>query len=68
MTEGMDGSFVQNFKQRKSKYSLTLRQKEVLQLLAEGRSMKEVAFVLKPLSTHRCIPQIHDDGAPAHKE
>jgi len=25
---------------------LTLRQKEVLQLLAEGRSMKEVAFVL----------------------
>jgi DNA-binding NarL/FixJ family response regulator len=46
MTEGMDGSFVQNFKQRKSKYSLTLRQKEVLQLLAEGRSMKEVAFVL----------------------
>jgi DNA-binding NarL/FixJ family response regulator len=47
MTEGMDGSFVQNFKQRKSKYSLTLRQKEVLQLLAEGRSMKEVAFVLK---------------------
>jgi len=46
MTEGMDGSFVQNFKRRKSKYSLTLRQKEVLQLLAEGRSMKEVAFVL----------------------
>ena len=46
MTEGMDGSFVRNFKQRKSKYHLTLRQKEVLQLLAEGRSMKEVAFVL----------------------
>jgi DNA-binding NarL/FixJ family response regulator len=46
MTKGMDGSFVQNFKQRKMKYSLTLRQKEVLQLLAEGRSMKEVAFVL----------------------
>src|ERR1041384_279936 len=46
MTKGMDGSFVQNFKQRKNKYSLTLRQKEVLQLLAEGRSMKEVAFVL----------------------
>jgi DNA-binding NarL/FixJ family response regulator len=46
LTKGMDGSFVQNLKQRKSKYSLTLRQKEVLQLLAEGRSMKEVAFVL----------------------
>ena len=46
MTKGMDGSFVQNFKQRMNKYSLTLRQKEVLQLLAEGRSMKEAAFVL----------------------
>jgi DNA-binding NarL/FixJ family response regulator len=46
MTKGMDGSVVQYFKQRKAKYSLTLRQKEVLQLLAEGRSMKEVAFVL----------------------
>ncbi|HJX93400.1 MAG TPA: response regulator transcription factor [Pyrinomonadaceae bacterium] len=46
MTGGMSGSFVRNFKQRKSKYHLTLRQKEVLQLLAEGRSMKEVAFVL----------------------
>jgi len=46
MMEGMSGSFVRNFKQRKSKYHLTLRQKEVLQLLAEGRSMKEVAFVL----------------------
>jgi len=46
MTKGMVGSFIQNFKQRKSNTSLTLRQKEVLQLLAEGRSMKEVAFVL----------------------
>jgi DNA-binding NarL/FixJ family response regulator len=46
MTKGMVGSFIQNFKQRKGNNSLTLRQKEVLQLLAEGRSMKEVAFVL----------------------
>lgn len=46
MTKGMVGSFVQNFKRRRSKNHLTLRQKEVLQLLAEGRSMKEVAFVL----------------------
>jgi len=46
MTKGMVGSFIQNFKQRKSNNPLTLRQKEVLQLLAEGRSMKEVAFVL----------------------
>jgi len=46
MTEGMVGSFVQNFKRRKSTNHLTLRQKEVLQLLAEGRSMKEAAFIL----------------------
>ena len=46
MTKDMEGSFVQNFKRRKRKSSLTLRQKEVLQLLAEGRSMKEVAFLL----------------------
>jgi len=46
MTEGMVGSFVQNFKRRKSTSHLTLRQKEVLQLLAEGRSMKEAAFIL----------------------
>jgi DNA-binding NarL/FixJ family response regulator len=46
MTEGMVGSFIQNFKQRKTANQLTLRQKEVLQLLAEGRSMKEAAFIL----------------------
>jgi DNA-binding NarL/FixJ family response regulator len=46
MTKGMDGSYIQNFKLRKSTSPLTLRQKEVLQLLAEGHSMKEVAFVL----------------------
>jgi DNA-binding NarL/FixJ family response regulator len=46
MTKDMVGSFVQNFKRRKSTNHLTLRQKEVLQLLAEGRSMKEAAFIL----------------------
>jgi DNA-binding NarL/FixJ family response regulator len=46
LTEGMVGSFVQNLKHRKRPHLLTLRQKEVLQLLAEGRSMKEVAFTL----------------------
>ena len=45
MTKGMVGSFIQNV-QRKNPNRLTLRQKEVLQLLAEGRSMKEVAFIL----------------------
>ena len=46
MTKDMVGSFVQNFKRRKCTRQLTLRQKEVLQLLAEGRSMKEAAFIL----------------------
>ena len=46
MTKGMVGSFVKNIKRRKSPHQLTLRQREVLQLLAEGRSMKEVAFAL----------------------
>ena len=46
LTDGMVGSFVQNFKRRKTTLSVTPRQKEVLQLLAEGRSMKEAAFVL----------------------
>ncbi len=46
MTKGMEGSFVQNLKSRKSTNHLTQRQKEVLQLLAEGWSMKEAAFIL----------------------
>jgi len=46
LTKDMEGSFLQNLKGRNSKSSLTLRQKEVLQLLAEGRPMKEVAFLL----------------------
>ena len=46
LTEGMIGSFVQNFKRMKPATSLTVRQKEVLQLLMEGRSMKEVAGAL----------------------
>jgi DNA-binding NarL/FixJ family response regulator len=48
MTKGLVGeSFVENIEQRKRPDKLTLRQKEVLQLLVEGRSMKEVAFMLK---------------------
>jgi DNA-binding NarL/FixJ family response regulator len=46
MTQDVVGSFVTHFKNLKSTNHLTLRQKEVLQLLAEGRSMKEAAFVL----------------------
>ena len=46
MTEDVIGSAVNHFKNLKSTSHLTLRQKEVLQLLAEGRSMKEAAYIL----------------------
>jgi len=46
MTKGIVGSFIQNVKRKQNPDKLTLRQKEVLQLLAEGRTMKEVAFLL----------------------
>jgi DNA-binding NarL/FixJ family response regulator len=45
VTEGLVGSLI-NADARKAGGDLTLRQREVLQLLAEGRSMKEVAGVL----------------------
>lgn len=40
------GSFFQQVERNKKPNHLTLRQKEVLQLLVEGRSMKEVAYML----------------------
>ena len=46
MTADVVGSLTNHFKKLKSTNYLTLRQKEVLQLLAEGRSMKEAAFIL----------------------
>jgi DNA-binding NarL/FixJ family response regulator len=47
LTEDVVGSVVNHFKNLKSSNHLTRRQKEVLQLLIEGRSMKEAAFILK---------------------
>jgi DNA-binding NarL/FixJ family response regulator len=47
MTEGEVGTFLQSVQRKRRQDKLTLRQKEVLQLLVEGRSMKEVAFILK---------------------
>ena len=45
MTQGVVGSLLQPGDQKPG-HELTSRQREVLQLLAEGRSMKEVASVL----------------------
>lgn len=44
---GMEESFIRNPQGRSQPRSLTARQREVVQLLAEGRSMKEAADVLK---------------------
>jgi DNA-binding NarL/FixJ family response regulator len=46
MTGGELGSFIQCIQRKTKPEKLTLRQKEVLQLLAQGRSMKEVALML----------------------
>src|SRR5262245_37107606 len=47
MTEGRAGSFITAAKRsRKEDIKPTTRQREVLQLLAEGKSMKEVAVIL----------------------
>ncbi|HSB28420.1 MAG TPA: response regulator transcription factor [Pyrinomonadaceae bacterium] len=45
--DGMPGNFLHQVERNKKPNHLTLRQKEVLQLLTEGRSMKEVAHILK---------------------
>lgn len=46
LTEGMIGSFVHNFKKIRAKSDITDRQKEILELLVEGRSMVQVATIL----------------------
>lgn len=46
ITKGMDEPFIHNVERKKNPNHLTLRQKEVLQLLVEGRSMKEAAYIL----------------------
>jgi DNA-binding NarL/FixJ family response regulator len=47
IARGMREAFIQNPLDKNSDKELTLRQSEVLQLLAEGKSMKEAADILK---------------------
>jgi DNA-binding NarL/FixJ family response regulator len=47
IARGMQESFIRNPEGRSHPRSLTPRQREVVQLLAEGKSMKEVACLLK---------------------
>ena len=46
LTRDLVGSFVQPHEARRPIYQLTPRQREVLQLLAEGHSMKQAAAIL----------------------
>ncbi|HKW62226.1 MAG TPA: response regulator transcription factor [Candidatus Acidoferrum sp.] len=46
IARGMQDSFIRNPQGRSQPRSLTARQREVIQLLAEGKSMKEAAGVL----------------------
>jgi DNA-binding NarL/FixJ family response regulator len=46
LTKGLVGSLVHDNHARKPLYQLTARQREVLQLLAAGRSMKQAAAIL----------------------
>jgi DNA-binding NarL/FixJ family response regulator len=46
VTQEMDGFLLQDPMRRKQIIRLTARQREVLQLLSEGRSMKEAAHIL----------------------
>jgi DNA-binding NarL/FixJ family response regulator len=46
LTDGVIGSFVQKFRRMERRHALTLRQNQVLQLLVEGCSMKEISEIL----------------------
>jgi len=46
VNESMISSFIKNPEGRKIKDDLTIRQREVLQLIAEGKTMKEIATIL----------------------
>jgi DNA-binding NarL/FixJ family response regulator len=46
LTDGVIGSFVQKFRRMEPRHALTLRQNQVLQLLVEGCSMKEISEIL----------------------
>ena len=65
VTAGLVGSFMQP--QDKNPLHLTARQREVLQLLAEGFSMKQVADMLNVHASHRPVSQVQHDAAARHQ-
>lgn len=71
LTKDLVGSLVHDTRTRKPVYQLTTRQREVLQLLAEGRSMKEAAAVLNvsartvAFHKYRMMEHLHVDSTAA---
>jgi DNA-binding NarL/FixJ family response regulator len=71
MTKDLVGSLVHDSPVRRPVHQLTSRQREVLQLLAEGRSMKEVAAVLNvsartvAFHKYRIMETLHVDSTAA---
>jgi DNA-binding NarL/FixJ family response regulator len=65
VTEGMAQSLMERGPDREPRHELTPRQREVVQLLAEGRSMKEVAAILNiaprtvAFHKYRLMEQLH---------
>ena len=71
LTRDLVGSLVHDVQTRKPVHQLTSRQREVLQLLAEGRSMKETAAILhvsaRTVAFHkyRMMEHLHVDSTAA---
>jgi DNA-binding NarL/FixJ family response regulator len=71
LTKDLVGTLVHNPEIRKPVYQLTPRQREVLQLLAEGRSMKESAAILNvsartvAFHKYRMMEHLHVDSTAA---
>jgi DNA-binding NarL/FixJ family response regulator len=65
VTEGMVQSLIEGGPEKQARQELTRRQREVVQLLAEGRSMKEVAAILNiaprtvAFHKYRLMEQLH---------
>ena len=66
VTEGMVGSMLRA-QQGHAPHVLTPRQREVIQLVAEGRSMKEVRHS-QDRGEDRCVPQIQHHGTAQHQD
>ena len=62
ITEGLVGSLMYS-NEKPGNHELTPRQREVLQLLAEGRSMKEVAALLNLTPRTVAFPQVPNHAA-----